>query len=237
MPVVLWYMQASAPSFYAFGVVLMQLLTEQGPLGLLSAVKEALDNNTLMNLVPRLPADSAMQMWSTSFAKLAQRCTQPGGINILETDLLPALEDLGSKLSQLGSSAMSWEQVEEMLMLPLQPRSGADVANRRWVRTDFRMRRKMFLEEVRGRGSNLHAFYTRISARLLHGGIDIACIANTSMFHVPLHKPLRVCFPWSRLPSWPLRAQFTRLRSGVPGASKTVWLSLLARGIQSGANL
>ena len=39
-------------------------------------------------------------------------------------------------------------QVEEMLMLPLQPRSNAATANRRWVRQDFRMRRKMFLEEV-----------------------------------------------------------------------------------------
>ena len=33
-------------------------------------------------------------------------------------------------------------------MLPLQPRSNAATANRRWVRQDFRMRRKMFLEEV-----------------------------------------------------------------------------------------
>ena len=40
-------------------------------------------------------------------------------------------------------------QVEEMLMLPLQPRTNGDAANRRWVRQDFRMRRKMFLEEVR----------------------------------------------------------------------------------------
>ena len=40
------------------------------------------------------------------------------------------------------------EQVEEMLMLPLQPRTYGDAANRRWVRQDFRMRRRMFLEEV-----------------------------------------------------------------------------------------
>ena len=40
-----------------------------------------------------------------------------------------------------------------MLMLPLQPRSNAATANRRWVRQDFRMRRKMFLEEVSDRPS------------------------------------------------------------------------------------
>ena len=38
-------------------------------------------------------------------------------------------------------------QMEEMLMLPLQPRA-TDTASRRWVRPDFRMRRKAFLEEV-----------------------------------------------------------------------------------------
>ncbi len=33
-------------------------------------------------------------------------------------------------------------------MLPLQPRGSSDSAARRWVRQDFRMRRKLFLEEV-----------------------------------------------------------------------------------------
>ncbi len=53
--------QSPTPSFYALGVVMLQLLTEQGPLGLLSAVKEALDGGTLMNLVPRLPVNA--QVW------------------------------------------------------------------------------------------------------------------------------------------------------------------------------
>lgn len=49
--------------------------------------------------------------------------------------LLPALEELAGRLGALGSSAMSWEQVEEMLMLPLQPRAtSAESASRRWVR-------------------------------------------------------------------------------------------------------
>lgn len=137
-----------APSFYAFGVVLVQLLTEQGALGLLSAVKEALDNNTLMNLIPRLPANQEMLKWSEAYAGLALKCTQAGAVKNLEADILPSLDELGRKLCKLGSSAMSWEKVEEMLMLPLQPRTGNDAANRRWVRQDFRMRRKMFLEEV-----------------------------------------------------------------------------------------
>jgi len=34
-------------------------------------------------------------------------------------------------------------------MLPLQPyANGSEGANRRWVRQDFRMRRRLFLEEV-----------------------------------------------------------------------------------------
>lgn len=56
----LW-LQASTPSFYAFGIVQLQLLTEQGPLGLLSAVKEALDTGTLMNLIPRLPVNAQVR--------------------------------------------------------------------------------------------------------------------------------------------------------------------------------
>ncbi|GLI63892.1 hypothetical protein VaNZ11_007009 [Volvox africanus] len=150
---------ASTPtSFYAFGVVLLQLLTEQGPLGLLSAVREALGSGTLRNLVPRLPDTADMAVWAESFAALALRCTVPGGVSSLEAEVLPALEELGARLVLLGSAAtLSWEQVEEMLMLPLQPRPMAgpgpaggalDAVHRRWVRQDFRMRRKVFLQEV-----------------------------------------------------------------------------------------
>jgi hypothetical protein len=41
-------------------------------------------------------------------------------------------------------------QMEELMMMPLQPYgpSGVDPAARRWVRHDFKMRRKLFLEEV-----------------------------------------------------------------------------------------
>jgi hypothetical protein len=48
-----------------------------------------------------------------------------------------------------------------MLMLPLQPRSNAATANRRWVRQDFRMRRKMFLEEVSDRPSETPSLLLR----------------------------------------------------------------------------
>ncbi len=41
-----------------------------------------------------------------------------------------------------------------MLMLPLQPRSNNSLANRRWVRRDFNMRRKMFLEDVAKLGAD-----------------------------------------------------------------------------------
>jgi hypothetical protein len=160
-PAVLFSAQdASTPtSFYAFGVVLLQLLTEQGPLGLLSAVREALASGTLRNLVPRLPDTADMAVWAETFATLALRCTVPGGVTSLEAEVLPSLEELGPRLVTLGSAAtLSWEQVEEMLMLPLQPRPMAgpgpvgggalDAVHRRWVRQDFRMRRKVFLQEV-----------------------------------------------------------------------------------------
>ncbi|KAG2432997.1 hypothetical protein HXX76_008725 [Chlamydomonas incerta] len=153
---------AGPTSFYAFGVVLLQLLTEQGPLGLLSAVREARASGTLSNLVPRLPATADMAVWADTFSALALRCAVAGGVTSLESEVLPALEELGARLVTLGSAAtLSWEQVEEMLMLPLQPRPMAgpgqaggggsglmDAVHRRWVRQDFRMRRKMFLQEV-----------------------------------------------------------------------------------------
>eukprot|EP00798_Chlamydomonas_sp_ICE-L_P005097 gene5097-34897_t len=143
------FSEASAPSFYALGVVLLQLLTEQGPLGLLSGVKESMEAGTLLNLIPRLPANDDMKQWAVSYCNLALKCTEPGGITNLESELLPELEALFTRLGRLGSKSMSWEQVEEMLMLPLQPRcQGGDTTNRRWVRQDFRMRRKLFLEEV-----------------------------------------------------------------------------------------
>lgn len=105
-------LQNSSPSLYAYGIVQLQLLTEQGPLGLLSAVKEALETQTLMNLVPRLPVNAEMAAWATDFAHMALKCTQPGGAVSLETELLPELEALAKRLGNLGSSmAMSWEQV------------------------------------------------------------------------------------------------------------------------------
>ena len=108
------FSDGSSPSFYAFGVLLLQLLTEQGPLGLLSAVQEALDNSTLMNLVPRLPSNTEMAAWAGDLAALALRCTQPGAVAALEEDVLPCLEGLGSRLGMLGRSAISWEQVGGM---------------------------------------------------------------------------------------------------------------------------
>jgi hypothetical protein len=39
--------------------------------------------------------------------------------------------------------------MEELMMMPLQPHSGGvDPTSRRWVRQDFKMRRKMFMDEV-----------------------------------------------------------------------------------------
>jgi hypothetical protein len=157
---------AASSRYFAFGVVLLQLVCEQGPLGLISAVREAIQADSLstastpsalLALIPRLPASSEVQAWATDYCLLALRLTEPGGINNLESEVLPKLEALSSRLSGIHgiNKAMSWEQVEEVLMLPLQPKApsgqsqgGAGGGARRWVRSDFRQRRKLFLEEV-----------------------------------------------------------------------------------------
>ncbi len=74
--------------------------------------------------------------------------------------VLPALERLSTRLASLGGTAraLSWEQIEEALMLPLQPARGVPGRGerstgggggilgggggaRRWVRQDLRVRR------------------------------------------------------------------------------------------------
>ena len=42
---------------------------------------------------------------------LAQPSSIPGGVGSLEAEVLPALKVLSQRLTQLGTSAMSWEQV------------------------------------------------------------------------------------------------------------------------------
>ena len=44
---------------------------------------------------------------------LAQPSSTPGGVGSLESEVLPALKELSLRLTQLGTSAMSWEQVSE----------------------------------------------------------------------------------------------------------------------------
>jgi protein-L-isoaspartate O-methyltransferase len=166
---------------YAFGIVLLQLLTERCAPGLLGTVQAALQTRSLGNLVPRTPAAGAeSDALAADCALLALRCCgthvartsscgggsgsgsgaaeqqqQPLGLPpapqqlSLDLHVLPALSVLQRRLEALGSSGMSWEQVEELLMLPLQPSTASsDPTTRRWVRQDFKMRRKLFLEEV-----------------------------------------------------------------------------------------
>lgn len=143
---------------YGYGIVLLQLLTEQQPAGLLGAVAASLAAGNLGNLVPRTPAAGAeSEAVSEELARLAMRCCSQQGASssapgaspcCLPGDVLPALEALRVRLAELGPAAMSWDQVEELMMLPLQPRTSADATSRRWVRQDFKMRRKLFLEEV-----------------------------------------------------------------------------------------
>jgi hypothetical protein len=74
-----------------------------------------MEAGNLLNLVPRLPAHAEMLAWAVSYCQLAMRCTQPmgapEGISSLEEEVLPALKELSVRLTQLGTSAMSWEQV------------------------------------------------------------------------------------------------------------------------------
>lgn len=155
----------SFDGLYSYGVVLLQLLTERSAPGLLGTVQSAIQQQSLGNLVPRTPAaGSESEQLAAEFAALALSCCgQPGQPQqqqqpqqppqqqqpSLDMQVLPALQQLTRKLESLGTSSMSWEQVEELLMLPLQPSaSSSDPATRRWVRQDFKMRRKLFLEEV-----------------------------------------------------------------------------------------
>ncbi len=144
--------QPALDCFYAYGVVLLQLLTEQAPMGLVGAIREALAQGSLPNLVPRLPVSDEAAALAEGVARLALRCVQmpstPGAPDSMEADVLPALAALARQLPALGNSAMGWEQLEELLMLPLQPRPPSDAAGRRWVRHDFRARKRAFLEEV-----------------------------------------------------------------------------------------
>lgn len=156
----------SFDGLYSYGVVLLQLLTERSAPGLLGTVQSAIQQQSLGNLVPRTPAaGSESEQLAAEFAALALTCCgqsaaqqqqgqqqqqqQPQQPLSLDIQVLPALQQLSCKLESLGTSSMSWEQVEELLMLPLQPStSSSDPSTRRWVRQDFKMRRKLFLEEV-----------------------------------------------------------------------------------------
>jgi hypothetical protein len=153
----------SFDGLYSYGVVLLQLLTERSAPGLLGTVQSAITQQSLGNLVPRTPAaGSESEQLAAEFASLALTCCgqqagqqqqqqQPAVQQPLSLDMqvLPALQQLSRKLESLGTSSMSWEEVEELLMLPLQPSSSnGDPATRRWVRQDFKMRRKLFLDEV-----------------------------------------------------------------------------------------
>lgn len=43
-----------------------------------------------------------------------QPSSTPSGVGSLESEVLPALKELSQRLTQLGTSAMSWEQVSEL---------------------------------------------------------------------------------------------------------------------------
>lgn len=153
---------------YSYGIVLLQLLTERHAPGLLGTVQAAVQQHCLSNLVPRTPAAGLdSDRIAEEFAQLAMRCCgcqhaapswpasdqqqqqQPQQPVSIEQQLLPTLQQLSTRLDSLGTAAMSWEQVEELLVMPLQPStSSSDPTTRRWVRQDFKMRRKLFLEEV-----------------------------------------------------------------------------------------
>lgn len=142
----------AAHTAFGFGVMLLQLLTEQPPMGLLGAVRESLAATTLMHLVPRMPGGDECVQLAEDFARLAVRCTadlSSGGRHCLEVDVVPALEAMSERLEKMGTAVMSWEQMEELMMMPLSPAAiASDLQARRWVRQDFRARRKLFLEEV-----------------------------------------------------------------------------------------
>ncbi|KAI8465955.1 MAG: hypothetical protein J3K34DRAFT_371153 [Monoraphidium minutum] len=67
----------------------------------------------------------------------------------MEADVLPALAALRERLAALGAAAVSWESVEELLLVPLAaPGAAPEPGARRWVRQDFKARRRAFMEEA-----------------------------------------------------------------------------------------
>lgn len=101
---------------YGYGVMLLQLLTEQQAPGLLGSVQQAIQAKTLSNIIPRTPAagESSIQL-GEEFAALALRCAchQSAGAPapFLEAEVLPAIRALIKKVEAMGPVAMSWEQV------------------------------------------------------------------------------------------------------------------------------
>ncbi len=141
----------------------------------MGSVTQALAGGALANIVPRTPAAGQESVAiAEDFARLALRCSTQacvsGSISISSpstsssttssgagsgpsrpswaADILHGLKALSARLSGLGTTGMSWDQMEELLLMPLAPSSNTDASCRRWVRQDFKARRKLFLEEV-----------------------------------------------------------------------------------------
>lgn len=191
---------SSPAAAYAYAVTLLQLVTEQQPQGLLGACREALASGTLSNFLPRLPVSPDTLALAERMIRLALTCAGVGATpaaapaaaltpNLLEAVALPELEAVSADLTALGSAAMSWEHIESLVLRPLQPEA-TEPAARRWVRADFRVRHKAFLEEVRRAAAQAQAEFTKLSWDLLD--CPILCVPFS--FHAnpgpnPLLRP------------------------------------------------
>lgn len=276
--------EPGAAAAYAYGVTLLQLLTERQPQGLLGAVREATAAGSLGNCLPRLPvnadtlalaqrivslaltctgsaplaasssadgaaaptapnADDASPEDSDSPASIATSLSTPASLpspSLLEYVALPALEALGTDLAALGAVAMSWEAVEALVLQPLQPASGSEPAAKRWVRADFRVRHRAFLEEVRRDDVCPYAQFcmhhfdqcmpcvpcaqlaiTRFSTSFTNSLGSIKGYDSCLAFHPP---PLSACnrlhclLALPRSPSWPWTRPCTKWRCAAPAA-------------------
>ena len=92
---------------------------------------------------------SMAEAGAAAAAAAAGGSSSGGGGASLEGDLLPGLAALRARLEALGPAAVSWEAVEELLLVPLAaPGAPLEPCARRWVRQDFKVRRRLFMEEA-----------------------------------------------------------------------------------------
>jgi hypothetical protein len=173
-------------NLYGLGVIMLQLLTEQSPCGLVTSVQSNLASGALADMVPKLPMGPEGAVCATQWAELAIRCaTQP--VESVVDDIAPKIEAMKQLVDNLTAPWVSWEKLEELVMLPLQQCDMAEPWGRRWVQQDFKQRRRAFMLEVAKLASETPVHQIEIRrARCLKDSITAFAAKGTNIWKQPL---------------------------------------------------